>query len=65
MANKFETSSYYVKVYDKYGTKQHEEYNIESLTEAKVLGEHLTSNSTESFVVSRVIFNSLDDRTVW
>ena len=65
MANKFDTGSYYIKIHDKHGSKQHEEFNIENVIEAKALGEHLSQHDDESYVVLRVIFNSLDDRTNW
>jgi len=59
--NKFKTGDYYIKIYDKYGTKQAEEFNIESLVEAKALASHLAQGGGESFVISRTLVNSLDD----
>lgn len=60
MANKFATGSYYIKIYDKYGTKQHAEFGLGCYTEAKDLGDYFTENNSDSFTVSMVIYNSLD-----
>lgn len=60
MANKYETGSYMVRTFDQHGTKAYSEYNIESLIEAKTLANYLVENTSESYVIFRILINSKD-----
>lgn len=49
-----------VNIYDKHGTKQHTEHNITSLTEATDVANYLVQGTKESYVIMRILKNSMD-----
>ena len=60
MANKYETGTYIVNIYDKHGTRQHRETNIGTLVEAQDISKYLIETTDESSVILRVLNNSKD-----
>lgn len=63
--NAYETGKYRVYLFDKHGTKQ-ETVFAENLTSAMELGEEMTQYPPHaSFVVTRVLHNSLDSSNPW
>lgn len=62
MSNKYQTGSYIVIVFDKYGSKVDDHPGIATKVEADQIGEQ--SKGDGSFVVLRVVTNSID-RQSW
>lgn len=65
MSNKYETGIYIITIFDKYGTKINSIFQSEGgLIRAQIEGEQLIKemDGCHSFVITRVLHNSLDDR---
>ena len=63
--NAYESGKYRVYLFDKHGTKQKTVF-AETLTEAQALGHSMTAEPPyASFVVTRVLYNSLDSSNPW
>lgn len=63
--NAYESGKYRIHLFDKHGTKQETVY-AETLTGAQELGRNMTAEPPyASFVVTRVLYNSLDSSYPW